>query len=368
MITEPTVFVFGAGLSSHYGFPLGKTLIEEICDELSSEKLTDLDSENSSANLARLIYKALCTDFVKKHSNNPQIIPVGNLQTQMRDLENRLRHSSSSSIDSFLAANPELQDVGKAAIAAIISKYENESALFPTRRESGAVKTLNPYSIIWNQLRDGITNLSDLIYNNVAFITFNYDRSWEYFISTAIDSFFPENKNIIGHEEKRKEILNSVLRKFFPIHIYGKLGNLPIYPRDTNAYAAPYAPLAKQRSDHIAQCISTIHTIDGISETSRQNTDSLPIQEIIRDSKVLYFLGFGYSQSNLKKLNPNNIEHPSLSVYGSAFGFDDQNQIKRNRVIASVKQILKNAITPEQTCVWLGESREDCATFLENRL
>jgi len=185
MIEKETVLILGAGASKTFGFPIGKDLKDEI-------------------------YLTL-----KNRSN--KVLNEFTTSDELRSFVDRLKYSPEESIDEFLEhENDEnIIEFGKKAIAAILLPYEKEETLFNNFITTGEKNNkFNWYQYSWNQMNTSFDDFE----KNLSIITFNYDRSLEYYLFTVLKKKFP-GKN----EEDYKNKLKSI-----PIiHIYGKLGYLP---------------------------------------------------------------------------------------------------------------------------------------------
>ena len=132
--------------------------------------------------------------------------------------------------------------------------------------------------------------------NNIKIITFNYDRSLEYFLLKSMKSKYS------GQDE------NAILKKLqtIPIiHVYGKLGNLPVY--DSPDSLVPYDLLRKakiERSgnflcDYLYRASSKIITIYQAKEIEPVLGKA---RDFILDAQRIYFLGFGFDTINMQRL------------------------------------------------------------------
>lgn len=46
MITKRTVLILGAGASSHLGYPIGRDLIDQICQSNNIQKFKEINNNN----------------------------------------------------------------------------------------------------------------------------------------------------------------------------------------------------------------------------------------------------------------------------------------------------------------------------------
>jgi hypothetical protein len=269
---EKTVFVLGAGASYPYGFPLGRGLIISICDELS--------------NPGEYFYNRIFNwgkwgaDFIKSFAD-------------------QLNKSQQPSIDFFLESRPEYLEIGKMCIA--LSLAENE-ALHLFERTYDEMKW---YEYLYQRIG---TNALDLTNSNISFITFNYDRSLEYFFYTAIqNSFTLEEPQIKG-----------IIEKLNIIHFYGSLA-APLFLDPVNGRAFEDT-VNNQALDKARKSIQIMS-----EENMRTQNWALAKREIQTASKIL-FLGFGYHFVNLDRLIQG-VTMKDREVYGTAKGLSP-NELK----------------------------------------
>jgi hypothetical protein len=166
VITLPTVLVLGAGASADYGFPSGRSLLLQICKSL--------DAPN---------------DVGIKET----LLDLGFGRNEIGPFAVELRFSMQPSVDAFLENRPEYVAIGKAALAGSLIPCENLRILFDRSK-------LAWYEYLFNQMG---TSIDEFKSNQISFVTFNYDRSLEYFLYTALESTYG-----IG-EEKVVELLST---------------------------------------------------------------------------------------------------------------------------------------------------------------
>ncbi|MBF4474545.1 hypothetical protein [Methanobacterium formicicum] len=267
MIETPTTLILGAGASKPYGYPLGNDLKDKIIHSLNAMV------ENESGWVDELdINPFLVTEFTQK-----------------------LKGSKRPSIDSFLKKQKlEFKDIGKLAIADIISKCEKPEINDPRRLKS---------DITLDENDDWYTNLVEILYEcdeveqvseNINIISYNYDRSLEYFLLQPLKDTFKELKNVKQAAEIIKEI---------PIiHMYGRLDPLPWEEPSDETQNRDYGE--KCTSDdilRISQSIILMYEAEKKGYIDRAN-------EVVNKSKRVYFLGLDLYR------NRKNIELLDLSL------------------------------------------------------
>jgi len=250
MINRPTVFILGAGASYSFGYPLGKDLVDIIVKNFDP---------NNSENAIEL-FKGL-----------------GFSDEDIISFRDKLRLSAAPSIDSFL--EPRGEDdryLGKLAIAYALIPFENTDTLF---YDNSWYKTfIQKLKITF----DGFDK------NKISFITFNYDRSLEHFLITALRNQFNKTESEVAEK----------LLKIPIVHLYGKLGLLPWETAKPDEYSREYnskiLPHLLRRSSKSLKIIYDKLELD--------NPEFKQARQILSAARRIYFLGFGYHKDNLDRL------------------------------------------------------------------
>jgi hypothetical protein len=306
MITEETVLILGAGASMTYGFPSGKQLKALIWEQLRRDNtdiypIIDVNTNNSKS---IQMYKAFAQEF--------------------RD---NLMLSPDESIDSFLEYHENYRQIGKLLITIILLRYEKRLFLFDQWLSYLINKNIDSntpirfsdghwYQLLFNQMCKDCKFEDFSIKNKVSIITFNYDRSLEYYLLTCL------------HAKYKRSIREcaEILKNIPILHIYGKLGELPELSPDPKT-AIPYDNLNNRFLTHYLQTaensIKIIH--DPNTHTSPEFQEA---QNLIIKATRIYFLGFGFLKENLKRLftpysNPNS-EFGLLGNTSGASGAGDK--------------------------------------------
>ncbi|NQU67599.1 MAG: hypothetical protein HQ510_06620 [Candidatus Marinimicrobia bacterium] len=278
MITKKTVFILGAGSSVPYGFPTGLGLRHLIIKDFFQ------------------IQQEMCIRLGIVGSDRDDILNA------VRKFDNTFRHSYNNSIDRFLSRNPDHVEIGKTAIIKIIKRLEYESKIQtdPKLRDDDWYSHL--FDIMCEDFREPDKyNISD---NNISFITFNYDRSLEYFFHQCLTNSF---SSIDAHS------INKEFSKINFLHVYGKICKLDSDPIDSTPRHLYNMKL--QDLDY-RDCLDNIHII---SEERKSEEDS-EIKSLISEAEKIYFLGFDYAIENLETLGFGEIHlDKDLIVFGTAY-------------------------------------------------
>lgn len=272
MIKEPTVFILGAGASKPFKFPTGIELVNAIRQNVTSQN----------------------DDTLRLYTAN-SIKP-----SELKKFAHALLYSGKDSIDQFLEHRTEFIEIGKLAIAQELIKYEDESILF---------RTGDWYRYIFGKLNASFETFDE---NKISVVTFNYDRSFEQYLFTALKNSYGKNDDECAEKIKNIPI----------IHVHGQLGKLPWQDKHGRVYKDQHLDL--DACSAAAAGIKIIHE-DEDYDAFRQ------AQVLLRRAKNIYFLGFGYNKTNVKRLS---LPRDSSSK-GTAFGLEDAEK-------ASIQALLLN--------------------------
>ncbi|KKK77729.1 hypothetical protein LCGC14_2850660, partial [marine sediment metagenome] len=243
-IDIPTALILGAGASIPFGFPSGHGLYESICGP----------GTNRSLSIRQLEPLDFGGDFVNGFLHN-------------------LSLSGVDSIDEFLGKQPEYTAVGKAAIAQILLPCEKQRHLFDPTAD-------NWYKRFFVPLLDHPDG-----FRNLYVITFNYDRSLEHFLFTALRSSTDLSEAQCAERVQALTI----------VHVHGKLGRLPWEAE--YGHVIPYE--GKANPDTIRACIGSIIVLH---EGQKDSPELVEARRILDSVLRIYFLGFGYHEVNLERL------------------------------------------------------------------
>jgi hypothetical protein len=258
MITVPTVLILGAGASMHLKFPSGEELKNKIC------------------------HRRISANAAQDHLDFP-------LNDIMKFID-ALKRSGKTSVDEFLEHRPAFLGVGKACIA---------RELIPCEQENNLFNFGDWYQYLFGKLNASFEEFGN---NKLSIITYNYDRSLEQFLFNAL-------KHSYGKEDA--EVAQQL--KIIPIiHLHGKLDDLPWQ----NNNGRPYAP-----SLNNAFVKTSSASIKIISENIINDPEFIEAHKALAEAKFIYFLGFGYNETNLKRLDIHKIANKVQKISGSSRGF-----------------------------------------------
>jgi len=327
MITNETVFILGAGASKPYGLPSG--------DELR-RMLSSINDEESNLVKALRTYAGI---------NSAEII----------EFSRAFLRSKSPSIDAFLTTREKYVAVGKLAIAYVLAGRETPDLIHRTKAPEDWDDW---YALLWSVLREGASKPSDISRNLVKFITFNYDRSLEYFLHHAV-------KETFGISDEQAE---SAWQELGILHIYGQIGR---YSHKEGSDTRWYSPQLSARDLKIAA-----EGIQIIPDARDDSETFVTARGWLRWAKRICFLGFGFDSLNIQRLSfrhaaiskPERHKHIVASVYQKLPGEVSKLQIDLfgKEIQGNPGQSLFN--TGEITVTWEHHDKVNSSTLRSSKL
>jgi flagellar biosynthesis regulator FlaF len=243
--------VLGAGASMSYGMPSGAELRSEIC---SKTLWLTRELEKFGVNSSKT------SDFIHQFSL-----------------------SNVASIDAFLSRHDRFVDIGKRCIAATLCAKENPSNVMNNDAND------HWYQHMWQILIAGAATHNDLLRNKIRFVTFNYDRSLEYFLHQS-------TKYTYGVSDE--EAL-SVVKKINILHVYGALGEFSFMPtKGTRQYTHENNPSEINVAAEGIKIIPEARDEAQVFETARK---------WFYESEIIGFLGFGFDTLNVNRLGLSDV-------------------------------------------------------------
>ncbi len=276
MIQEETVFILGAGASCHLGYPLGSDLWKKIVEYLSPIKDFGRISKEESVKEK------------ERKKNRDLLIEAGFSENDINEFCNNLGNYGPITLDEFLESEDnslKYRNLAKLAIAQVLIPYEDENIL---------IKKQDWYQKLFDKMKVTVDKFHE---NNVAFISFNYDRSLEQYLFHKLQ---------LSQVGKTSEC-EMAIKKLKFIHVYGKLEDLPWQSHEGRPYKKIY------NKDELLKASKGIMT-------AHEQPQNLEIFEnVFRSAKRILFLGFGFDRFNLEKLNLLSWVDGTKSITGTAF-------------------------------------------------
>jgi hypothetical protein len=319
-----TALILGAGASLNYGLPLGSQLVEKICKLLPSSDTVRMGSE------ANLLYNFFVNDAAAVRGW--QQISQKEYSYALIEFRDRLIQSAPKSIDEFLSrdfgdANPLFRLIGKLSIAQVIASCESVSAI-----EDGVAPEKQPdhwYNYLWQDcLNNGTPGLEALRAKHLKIISFNYDRSLEYFLARRIAATYltpPGTAPSTSTVNKWADAgFKEVETKFDITHPYGTLGSLSKIPYGSTDNFKYYGQTMA----------NSIHVIG----EERKNGDGFEVaKKWIAEAQQVVFLGFSFDVTNMRRLGladglPSSYlteeGHVIREVFPMTYGFEKAERAK----------------------------------------
>jgi hypothetical protein len=263
MINVKTVFVLGAGASNPFGYPVGSGLYQAVLDNFQSGGPGNTHLLNT-------------TRFMQKDVDGFLLA---------------LSRSGQTSVDAFLERRFEdFLEIGKAAMAIELMLRENEPLLWQ-----------QPNWMFNLFGRMSSETLEEFDENEVAFVTFNYDRSLEHFLCTSLANYFG----------KPVEACAKVLLNIPIVHLHGRLGYLPWQQRESRAYGD--TSITAQSVNMSVKEMRVVH-----EDITDRDKDFAEAKELLHAAERVYLMGFGFGARNVERIELTSLKPSVFS--GTAYG------------------------------------------------
>jgi hypothetical protein len=142
-----------------------------------------------------------------------------------------------------------------------------------------------------------------------AIITFNYDRSLEHYLFTALSHSYNLSESGTA----------SIVRHISINHLHGEIGSHPAFSDDGRAYEPR---VDRDTVERAARGIRVVH------EQATDDANFINARLTLQNFQRVVFLGFGYDPTNVARLMVESIPK-ATAVYGSSRGLS---HVERNTV------------------------------------
>ncbi|HEV2559327.1 MAG TPA: hypothetical protein VGU45_11925 [Microvirga sp.] len=284
MFRSPTLFVVGAGASCEVGLPSGAALRENIA------KLLDIRFENGVRQQSGdyEVWQAISI-AAKEAGHQAQVNAYRAAACQIAGAM-----TQAISIDNYIDAhrgNKMIEACGKIAIVRAILMAESQSAIYYGQDKHKPFNYAPPkawFQLFFQRLTEGVAR-SEVknVFENVAIVTFNYDRCIEHYLYHALQNYYG-----IGASEAAS--LMETLRIYHP---YGVAGRLPWQAEGQPGVAFGDEGYA-QTLLHLSKQIKTF------TERVEEERFLDAIRSEVAQAETLIFLGFAYAEQNMELLTP----------------------------------------------------------------
>lgn len=291
MIERPTVLILGAGASKDYGFPTAM--------ELTRDVLNDLDEESPL---------------------RERIEEAGHEPAKIHSFWMALQDSPLYSVDAFLEHRREFQQVGKAAMAASLMKYEDPEKLrIKVNASADDAGADDWYRYLFSKLVTG-GGLEKPEKNKLSIVTFNYDRSFEQWL--------------ILHLTNLKQLSEEKIRRFFDkipiVHVHGKLAELRMLRNDEKD-ARPF------KVNCTVEDIKTCQKLIRIPNDQISLPEFQDAEDLIAAAERICFLGFSFHPDNVRRLNPK--KWGGTEIYASGYHLENGEKAEANSLLITQQEI-----------------------------
>lgn len=303
MFRSKTLFIVGAGGSKEAGVPTGAELKLKIAAKIDI-RFPDGYIQKSGDDQITEALKAHVRQLTPEEID---INPYLEAAWKMRDAL-----PQALSVDNYIDAHrddPKVALCGKLGIARVILEAETNSKLYIDLAEpKGKLKyerlDKTWFQSFWQLIVEGVGYPEiETVFNNVAFIIFNYDRCIEHFLVNSLQNYFGVS------EDTAAGLMNAVTI----LHPYGIVGQLPW--QDGVANGVPFGqPQGGPRLLDIAGQIKTF------TERVQEAAVLAEIRGQVQAAETIVFLGFAFHDINMELLKPSGASKVKR-VFATAKGF-----------------------------------------------
>ncbi len=342
-------FILGAGASCDFGYPTGIGLIKRIADKLKAPA-NDFISQIIKLPSLSQVQQGLWVDNGEK------------FEKYCEELGNRIFFSGVTSIDRFLSnykENEKYQEICKYLIIEEILASEGLSRN-PTiikekdlswdcyRWEQNWLRTLFGYFFVKDNLGELTSSLEE---KPICFISFNYDRLLEYFLTQSIVHLYG-----LAPSQKPNDLisLKRILKAITIKHVYGRFdGNSGELDEIWNKYG-------RSSEEKKFEFIKNIRTI----RPGNELTDDY--SQFIQNSKQVFFLGFGFDEMNVNILFRNIDGNLRNQIFATKYGLSERVIGDMNRKF--YKFFPQGFIAPgDQGIFWARDTESKIYDYVSNR-
>lgn len=312
--------VMGAGVSKNYRFPVGTELIEKIIKKLPETTSAYSTSPHDP------FYKTMCAFYNKEPAVEIEFIEKA-VKLRKYLVENRI-NSIDAYINTFIDKpedNSKKKESNKiytfliiGIIICIITNCEQDSKT--------AIKDKSKFYSYFYQ--NFILNKTEDELKTLKIINFNYDRSFDCIMDYWLTrrNLDPDQNDLLEKENKLPANFNRVSNNLEIIHPYGWIGDKAHFEYGK---IPSYSELKTIIDNNHIKVISS----------SRGNEKFDDIKRILKESKTIVFIGFGFDKQNLE-----NLGYPDMRNYVQAPWFSAINEGK-SRIETISNQITFNGAT-----------------------
>lgn len=310
MIRSKTTLIVGAGASCELQLPSNEELLVRFGQSFDFSRFgTEMQTKDS----------VLLAQYLKKMSSR-----LGKSDKDIHVAADRIRVAAklTRSVDSLLDQHDTdalISAAGKLAIVHFICQAEAKSLLRLEPRVPGDLPIQGADTWLY-QLGQLVTSgvprsRVETCLDNLAIISFNYDRSIEHFLPHAL---------VIAFGMDIKDAQKIVATKLQIIHPFGTIGRLPWQ----NGEAAD-CEWGNERPWNIHNLSTSIRTLN---EVTRDQAMLMAIRGAVSNAKRIAFLGFGFQPQNVELLVDYGLSHDP-EIMATVFGLSATNRTSVARML-----------------------------------
>jgi hypothetical protein len=348
MFSNNTVFIVGAGASYELGLPLGETLKSRICEIVQLNRNDGFENSRFS--------------YVVHEASSAGLGTVAEFTKACKLILTGLPNVAS--IDIFLDIHQEdkiLVEAGKIALVIAILEAERSCSLMPrfdlhdsdihgSPPSPGTPKKFEDswfvqlgYLLTQDRTRVHVNE----IFDNVSFLTFNYDRCIETFAYNWLKETYGLPPAGAAAIASRLDVL----------HVYGTIGS-PAWTGTPNNVEFGHK--------HGTSSLAITRDIRTLTETCESDIMTL-IRDKIARAETLVFLGFGWLPQNLEILGLEPIGNDVQRIFYTSYGISESD---RDTILQDLREMLHKEVTRQPPSdfnqVRCFEERGTCADLFRN--
>lgn len=310
MFKKKTVFIVGAGASKEFGLPTGDELKKQISNKIDIRYSNGYSLSNGDPQIAEAVKEKVRQDGGR--DPNPYYAAGRQIAAAL---------PQAISIDNFLhthQSDDRIRLMGKMGILQSILEAERSSPIFCRTNRNERIQfgslTDTWHTTFCKMATEGVDlDAVDGIFENVGFITFNYDRCIEHYLSQALVNYF-------GIQDSRSQEIVSATDI---IHPYGQVGHLPWQNKSSSVDFG-----AELRQSSIVELSDQIRTF---TERVEDEAVMSRMHRLLANAEVVVFLGFSYGDMNMELLRTR--KDTPTRVFGTSLGMSEPNAAVSQRDI-----------------------------------
>ncbi|MGP4692557.1 hypothetical protein [Agrobacterium cavarae] len=331
MFAQKTVFIVGAGGSYEIGLPIGETLKAIISNKL------DISRDGKWGDRGETQVFRAVLNLSRKSKDEWE--EMRRLVKASEDVKAAM--PLAISIDNYLNThfdNTDIVTMGKVGIAASILDAERSSSISGIDGGHHILdfsKAPDSWHNTFCKMLTENVRLKDLdrIFDNVSFITFNYDRCIEHYLVMWLMTYMR-----LTYQDAC-----NICKNLTVFHPYGQVGALPWQSSD--GIGVQFGIGADEYN--LVQTSKSIKTF-----TERVDDESMlsQIRNAISEGQNIIYLGFAYGQMNMDLMKLENLG-PSKRIYGTVLNMSESNITEVSRRIDSALTHGGNSLILSQNLV-----------------